>query len=247
MTVRRPAAPQRTDDTKRRADELHERGLPFQLAMAVAQGRLELNEALERMARKDQVNKLMAKHDLSRALATQVSLGHADLEQVLSRRRLTEHRELHRDWSCLQPGHKTVLTLRDRRLKGEVVSNGSYNFVFREDGAEAEEEIHKLEAVYAYEPNHWKKVRKGIKKDKAVAAQSLRPAERPQDRYGCSDKRLFRYLDADADVVVTTLTGELLRGKVGWFSRYEFCLQLKTGVPVVIFRHALLKIGTDNG
>ena len=66
-----------------RAQALHEQGMPFQMALAVAHGRLDLNEALERMARNDRILRLMKKHDLSRALATQVALGQADLDRVL--------------------------------------------------------------------------------------------------------------------------------------------------------------------
>ena len=53
---------------KEKAKELVDRGMPYQMAMAVVHGRMELNEALERLSRRDQVNVLMERHELSRAL-----------------------------------------------------------------------------------------------------------------------------------------------------------------------------------
>ncbi|MEM6931168.1 MAG: hypothetical protein AAF602_29830, partial [Myxococcota bacterium] len=85
--------------------------MPYQMAMAVAHGRMDLNDALERMARRDRVKVLMDRHGLSRALATQVVIGHADLDQVLSRRRLAEHREAFRDRTCLEPDAEITLAL----------------------------------------------------------------------------------------------------------------------------------------
>ena len=79
-------------NVRARAEELVATGMPFQMAMAVASGRLQLNDALERMVRQDQVLRMMERHDLSRALATQIAMGHADLDVVLARRRMDEHR-----------------------------------------------------------------------------------------------------------------------------------------------------------
>ena len=67
-----------------------------------------------------------------------------------------------------------------------------------------------------------------------------------QDRYGCSDKRLFRYLDSAVTVAVTTLEGEVFTGKVAWMGRWEFGLKLeKSDVEVVFWRHALADIAED--
>lgn len=227
---------------KKRADDLHAMGMPYQMAMAVAHGKLDLNEALERMAQKDRVQKLMRDHELSCALATQVAMGHADLEQVLARRRLQQHRDTHRERTCLVEGAAITLGLTGgRTLTGVVRSVDAYSFVFQEDGADPVE-LHKLQAKFAYAPSAWKVVKKALRVDKRVAAQPREPALRPQDRYSCSDKRLFGYMERHLDVSATTLEGDLLRGRVAWFSRYEFALELKPGVELVLFRHALRDI-----
>ncbi len=233
--------PQRNDDAaRRRADELHEQGMPYQMAMAVAHGRLDLSEALERMARKDRVTKLMERHDLSRALATQVAIGHADLDRVLARRRMEEHRDANRDRTCLEPNAGQVaVQLAGRLVKGTITALDPYTFTIEANGKS--EEVHKLEARYGYDPNDWKVVKKAVKSDKK-GDPDVRPATRPQDRHSCSDKRLFGYLDSKEEVVVTLLDSTVLRGRVSWFGRYEFGIEVKEGVDVTVFRHALRTI-----
>jgi len=241
---RRAAAPAEDPKlvAKKRADELVASGMPFQMAMAVAHGRITLNEALERMARLDRVNKMMEQHELSRALATQISLGHASLDQVLAKRRLAAHRTEFRDRSCLtdavNAGTPAVLALQNRRITALVQSVQPYTFTVLEDGKDQPEEIHKLQLKYSYQPDDWKKVRKGLKKDKAVSAAAQAPSERPQDRYTCSDKRLFRYMDKAKPVTVTTLEGDVVKGTITWFGRYEFGMDVG-GAPLVVLRHAL--------
>src|SRR5690606_1638279 len=164
---------------KKRADDLHAMGMPYQMAMAVAHGKLDLNEALERMAQKDRVQKLMRDHDLSRALATQVAMGHADLDQVLARRRLQEHRETYRHRSCLVEGAEITLGISGRKTcTGVVRSVAPYSFVFEETGCEPVE-LHKLQARYGYAPQAWKVVKKVLRVDKRLAAQAREPALRP--------------------------------------------------------------------
>jgi sRNA-binding regulator protein Hfq len=238
--------PKADASVKARADELVASGMPYQMAMAVAHGRMELNEALERMARKDKVNALMERHQLSRALATQIALGHADLDVVLARRRLDEHRTTNRDRTCLVPGTRLALVLHDgRTLKGTVGEVTAYQFAFATDGGE--ELVHKLLVMYAYGPDDWKAVKKGVKADKKVAPAEAAPAARPQDRYSCSDKRLFGYLDKGTEVVVTLLDGETMRGTITWFGRYEFGLKLRTDADVTVFRHSLKDASPANG
>ncbi len=217
------------------------------MAIAVAQGRLPLNDALERMARKDKVVRLMEKHNLSRALATQVAIGHADLEHVLARQRLEEHRELNRDRTFLAPSEQAVALVchGGRLVEGRILAVEPYMVLVAPKTGGEPEPIHKLQIKYAYWAGDWKRVKKSVKGDKKAADAPVEPVIRPQDRYTCSDRRLFGYMDRKAEVAVTLLEGDQLRGVVTWFCRYEFGLLLKSEGEVVVFRHALQHIGTD--
>lgn len=242
--IKRGQKKHRSDPKVRaRAEELAESGMPFQLAMAVALGRVSLNDALERLARQERVQKVIDEHDLSRALATQIVIGHASLDAVLARRRLKEHRELNRLRSCLDEavglGAPLGLGLHGRRvIEARVQEVAAYTVTVLIDDQPDPEEIHKLQLKYAFKPEQRKKLRRLVDYDKALTAEPVAPIKRPQDRYTCSDKRLFRYMDAKEPVRVTLLEGEVFTGLITWFGRYEFGLQLK-GVDITAFRHSL--------
>lgn len=224
---------------REKADTFVQQGMPYQMAMAVAHGRLDLSEALERMARRDRVQQLMDRYQLSRALATQVALGHAELDTVLARRRLDEHRQTHRDDTCLVAGNELFLALHDGRgLRGTVRAVDAYQFVFEHDGQT--ETLHKLTAMYAYRPGDWKGVKKVLKTGDKGPVDG--PAVRPQDRYSLSDRRLFGYQDTKREITCTLLDGTVVKGVVVWFGRYEFAVRLKTEVEVTVFRHALRSV-----
>jgi sRNA-binding regulator protein Hfq len=235
--MRRKPKPRVDEAARAKAEQFVRQGMPYQMAMSVAHGRLDLSEALERMARRDRVNVLMERHTLSRALATQIALGQADLEQVLARRRLADHRVSHRDQSCLQVGAELVLVLHDARsLRGVVTAVDPYQITLTADGAD--QVLHKLLMMYAYAPGDWKAVKKGVKAgDKKATVEG--PALRPQDRYTLSDRRLFTFHDAQTETTATLLDGTTLRGVVAWFGRYEFGVRLRGDVIVTVFRHAL--------
>ena len=237
----RPGAPD--PRVRAKAETLHKDGMPFQMAMAVASGRMDFSDALERMARKERAARIEKEHDLSCALATQIAMGHADLESVLRRRRMMQHRENFRDRTILEVGTHVSLDLCDgRTVKGEVSADLAFEVEILPEKNEETVTLRKLELMYGHDPSDWKLVKKSRKLDKALAKLALVPAKRPQDRYGCSDKRLFRYIDTEREVVVTLLHGAIFRGIVRWFSRYEFGLEVRGGAVVVVFRHALKSI-----
>ena len=229
-----------------RADELHTMGMPYQMAMAVAHGKLDLNVALERMAQKDKVTKLMERHDLSRALATQIAIGHAELAQVLARRNLDAHRAENRDRTCLvvDGGVRAFGLTGGELFKGEATEVGPYSAFLKGEGADEPVELHKLRFKYSYQLNDWKSVRKGLKKtNKKKPDDAVEPAVRPQDRYSCSDRRVYSLLDSGKEITAVLLEGEQVRGQIKWFSRYELGFEIKGGGEIVIFRHALQNLG----
>lgn len=220
--------------------------MPNALAVAVAQGRVELNDALERMARRNEVERLMEEHDLNRALATQVVLGHADLGAYLRKRRFQQVRETGLMRSVLDASLADGLprvfgVFGGRKVEATVTAVDVYEVTIQPTEGDAET-LHKLAFKFAYAPDDWKRVKKATRKDKAMAAQGLRPAERPQDRYTCSDRRLFDHMDDGRPLEVTLLEGEIITGQVAWFSRFEFGVKVKGDVEIVVFRHALHRV-----
>lgn len=198
------------------------------------------------LAREAEVERLIAKHGLSRALAMQVARGEVRIEDVLRKARQQEYMATHRDRSLLNEVAATrasvaVAVHGARVLRGKVDAVETYDVLFTPEG-EAQTRIPKVQIKFAYDPAQYKQFRKNLRYD-AAHKGARDPILRPQDRYGCSDRRLFRYLDSGVTVAATTLEGEILSGKVAWMSRWEFCLKLdKTDAWVVVWRHALADI-----
>jgi len=244
-------AKKRTDPQVRaKAEELAASGMPFQLAMAVALGRVDLSTALERMARDQRVDRMVAKHDLGRALATQVVLGQADLETILAQRRMANHRTENRTRSCLdallESGEEWVFGLHGKRsVSGRVVGVQPYLTVLEIGETTAKEEIHKLQFKYAFSADDEARFKRAVKWDESLRSEPKEPILRPQDRYSISDKRLFQLLDNREQFEITLLEGEILRCTLDWFGRFELSVTLKDGKTAVnVFRHALHRIQT---
>ena len=221
-------------------------GISRALATQVALGRVELNDVLTRMSHKAEIESLMRRHELSRALASQVALGQADLESLLFKRRMAEHLALHSERSILVQAQLSAeplsLALHGQRgVDGVVTKLDRYEFLFEPRGGEAET-VHKLQVKFAVAADSRKKVRKSLSFDNELRKVPREPVWKPQDRYTCSNRRLFQLCDRQVAVEVLTLEGDVLRGKVAWVGRFEFGLEVKGGIEVVVFRHALAKL-----
>ncbi len=242
-----PRAGAQKSGVRERAFQLvRETGIPQSLAQQVALGNLSLNEVLERMATRDKVDGLMKKHELPKSLATQIALGQAELDVVLRKKRLASHVEDNRARSIFAEvaGTNTVvhLGLHGRKtVQCTITAIDRYEVVLVPVGG-VEERIHKLQVKYACLDSDAKLVRNQIKRDKE-RNQDAEPVWKPQDRYGCSDRRLFGLLDEQVATSVTLLEGEVFVGQVEWMGRWEFGMMLKKkNARVVIFRHALADV-----
>lgn len=241
----RRGPPRRDEASARRAQEIAQStGLPIEAARQVAAGRADLNELLKRMAFSDEVQTLMTRHDINRALATQIVLGQANLDQVLTRRRVEAHLLANRAKSVLDAavadGRELTLGVHGHKtLRVKVRAVEKYEVVLVETESGAEQRVHKLQLKYAYAPDDHKKVRKGMDYDKARRDAVVEPVPRPQDRYACSDRRLGLALDRKLPVTAVTLEGECFSGEIAWVARYEFAIRTRSGGEVVVFRHAL--------
>jgi sRNA-binding regulator protein Hfq len=250
--ARRPGAPPRGDPHAERAHQANviakRSGLPLELARQVAAGRLDLDAAIQRMAFRDQVESLIQRHALDRALATQVAMGQVQIESVLARRRREAHLRDNQDRSVLaeaaakgspitigEHGHATKVV--------RVLSVDKYEVRLVDVDTGAEELLHKTAVKFAFAPDDQKKVRKALDYDKERRARTVDPKLKPQDRYACSNRRLAEAWEAKQEVVATTVEGERFTGRVEWISRYEIGLLTKHGAALTIFRHALDDFG----
>jgi len=232
------------DEARRRAEEIvRTSNIPLGMALQVARNQRTLNDVVMQLARDAEADRLVARHELNRALAMQVARGDVKLDDVLRKMRQQTYMIAHRDESVLheafQQGRPLALAVHGGRiLRGKVSGVELYDVLFQVEG-DAEERLPKVQIKYAYDPGQYKQLRKHLRHDARLKGPHD-PILRPQDRYGCSDRRLYRYMDLGLEVTATTLEGEVLSGKVSWMSRWEFKLKLdKADTWVVVWRHAL--------
>jgi sRNA-binding regulator protein Hfq len=125
--------------------------------------------------------------------------------------------------------------------RGRVTAIDRYELQLTAEGS-APEAIHKLRVKFLTEDEQTKGVRNQLRRDKE-RPERCEPTWKPQERYGCSDRRLFGLIDEQAEIQVTLLEGEVFRGVPTWMGRWEFGLVLpKKKAEVVIFRHALFDL-----
>ena len=86
-----------------------------------------------------------------------------------------------------------------------------------------------------------------IKVDKGVEDLQLEPIISPKARYHIKNKSLFPLIHEKRVVFFTLLEGEIIRGVIEDFSRYDITVNLKGGIPVTILRHAVYDLRDKGG
>lgn len=222
-------------------------GIPFSAAVRVVLGKTTLNDVLQELLREEKIKKLIETYDINRALATNIALGRTDLNIVLLRRRKNQTLQEHYTQSCLEEArtkvHHIALALHGhKKVMGRIVEVGKYTIQFLEDGQTEPIELHKTQIKFAYDPEHFKALRKFMGVDNKVKTMGLEPIMRAKERFHFKNLSLQQSIDDKLEVDVTTLEGDTFRGHVEWFGRWEFGLKFKGGVRVTLFRHAVYQL-----
>lgn len=135
-------------------------------------------------------------------------------------------------------------THRVERLR--ITANLTYDLQV-DVGTETLEDLPKLHVKLLYPAAQAAAVTPLIKSDARVRAQGLKPILSPAARHHVKNKSLF-VLMKDRDVVFfTLLEGEVVRGVISDFSRYDITVNLKGGLPVVLLRHGIYDLRNKQG
>ena len=134
------------------------------------------------------------------------------------------------------------LVLHDgREVIGQIKKNEPFEIeLFTKEGAL--ETVHKVHVNYICPETGREEVLKQVRKDASVADKAEGPHFLPRFRHHIKNKSLFPLMNRREVLYFTLLHGEVLRGIVNGFSRYEIGLSMKRGVPVVILRHAVFDV-----
>jgi hypothetical protein len=121
---------------------------------------------------------------------------------------------------------------------GEVLENMVYDISFK--SVEGVQEIlPKTSIQYLYSMDAAEGVLKLVKRNPEVESLSLQPIIPSKPRYHIKNKTLFPLMEDKHVVFFTMLEGDVLRGVINGFNRYEITLHLKGGVPITILRHGV--------
>lgn len=86
-----------------------------------------------------------------------------------------------------------------------------------------------------------------IKMDKKVGQLGQEPILAPSHRHHIKNKTLFPLMKEREVLFFTLLEGEVVRGILGGFSRYELTVTMKGGYSLTILRHSIYDVRNKKG
>ena len=125
-----------------------------------------------------------------------------------------------------------------RIIKAVLLENLKYDVKVQIKGG-GEELLAKTDIKIIYPEHLSETVGPLLKTDQKIRALSLEPIIAPRKRHHIKNKSLFPLMKERRLLFFTLLGGEIVRGIVAGFNRYEITVNLKGGVPVTILRHAV--------
>lgn len=148
---------------------------------------------------------------------------------------------------ALSSKHLWVLHLHNHRIvQATVTENLKYDIKVKIEG-EGEELLPKVNIKLVYPEELSESVRPLLKTDKKTNELGLEPILAPGKRYHVKNKTLFPLMKEKKVVFMILLEGEIVRGIIAGFSRYEITVHLKRGAPITILRHSIYDLRDKKG
>jgi sRNA-binding regulator protein Hfq len=134
----------------------------------------------------------------------------------------------------------------DERKRGRIQSDQAYEIdLVTQVGVV--EKVHKVNVKMLCEASKEAEVLGRLKTDEALKGSPEGPHFGPRYRHHIKNKSLFPLMNRKEVLFFSTLEGEVLRGVVTGFSRFEIYLSMKGGVSVVLLRHAIFDVKDKKG
>jgi len=134
----------------------------------------------------------------------------------------------------------------DRIVTARVLENLTYDLKVDIEG-QGQEELPKLQVKLLYPADLAESVSPLIKMDKKIKALAQSPIPSPEERYFIKNKSLFPLVKEKQVVFFTLLEGEIIKGIIAGFSRYDITVNLKGGTQVTILRHSIYDLRDKKG
>jgi len=141
-------------------------------------------------------------------------------------------------WEFLLHGHRIVRAM--------VLENLTYDLKVAIEG-QGEEVLPKIQVKLLYPADLSNSARPLIKIDEKTKELGMDPILSPHHRYFIKNKSLFPLMKEKQVVFFTLLEGEIIRGIITGFSRYDITVNLKGGISVTILRHSIYDLRNKKG
>jgi hypothetical protein len=134
----------------------------------------------------------------------------------------------------------------NERKIGKIQNDQTYEIDFlTQEGVV--EKIHKVKVKILCEASREKEVVALLKTDEALKGAPEGPHFGPRYRHHIKNKTLYPLMNRKEVLFFTMLEGEVLRGIIAGFSRFEISVHMKGGVPAVLLRHAVFDVRDKKG
>ena len=134
-----------------------------------------------------------------------------------------------------------------RIIRASVLENLRYDVKLQIEGEKDQEVLPKVQIKCLYSVDLADSIQGFIKTDEKVRALGLEPIFSPHKRYFVKNKSLFPLMKEKEVVFFTLLEGEIIRGIIAGFTRYDITVHLKGGKPVMILRHSIYDLRNKKG
>jgi sRNA-binding regulator protein Hfq len=136
-----------------------------------------------------------------------------------------------------------------RIVRATVVENLKYDIDLKTDEATSPDLTHlpKTDVKLVYAAPLADRVAPLLKVDQKVRDLHMEPIIPAGKRHHIKNKSLFPLMKERSVVFFTLMEGEIVKGLITGFSRYEITVSLKGNVPVVVLRHAVYDLRDKRG
>lgn len=194
--------------------------------------------------RRQVMQRLAGQLGISPALATHVLDGILSREEALERQALLDYRKAHEEESELDRAFAERSLLRlgiygHEIVEGVIEKMEPYDIVFVDAGGRRRGMPKTSIKFFSSAEIEAKQLERLIKEDRKVRSWGLGPIIPKGARNHIKNKTLFPLMRNREVVFFTTLEGDVIRGIIEAFSRYEIRVRMKGGVPIVLMRHAI--------
>ncbi len=146
--------------------------------------------------------------------------------------------ESRQPWEFHLHGHRVI--------RANIYKNLVYDLKIKSDDTK-ETVLSKTDIKMLYPSEASDAIRPLLKIDPKISKLALEPIITPALRRHIKNKSLFPLMKERKVAFFTLLEGEILKGLITGFSRYDIICNLKGGLPVFILRHAIYDLRDKKG